>query len=165
MQFERPTFPLSFAAFAAALKTGHGRAIQQGSDYGVIGLEASIIDACLSCPTYDPECEAERAPWLFYIIERAQLNTVVHKAIETSASTEASNDLRDMEHRSSILKELAAAGSEDARRLLYSSLARWPQTSDVVGASQIVALDGAEGLKHVARQHGYWLQADPDFLG
>lgn len=70
---------------------------------------------------------------------------------------------RDMDQRSAILKELAASGSDDARLLLYSSMARLSDTSDVIAADQIVALDGEDGLIYVARQLGRWLQADPDF--
>ena len=117
----------------------------------------------MSCLSYDPQCEAERAPWLASIVERAKLNTEVLKAIEATAQALSSENHRDMQQRSGILRELAAAGSNDAKRLLYSSLARSSNTSDVIGAEQIVALDGMEGLKHVARQLGRWLQADPDF--
>ena len=33
----------------------------------------------------------------------------------------------------------------------------------MIGANEIVALDGVQGLIHVARQLGRWLQADPVF--
>jgi hypothetical protein len=163
MRIEQASFPLSIAAFDAALRTGHGRAMQQVHEHGSGGLEDSIVAACVSCFTYDPQCEAERAPWLASIVELAALKAKVVQAIEAMGREAAPENLRDMDHRCAILKELAAAGSSDARRVLYSSLARLPHTSDVIGAEQIVELDGMDGLVHVARQFGRWLQADPDF--
>ncbi|MDR7305874.1 hypothetical protein [Rhodoferax saidenbachensis] len=137
--------------------------MQQVYGYGLGGLAANIVAACVSCLTYDPQCEAERAPWLFSIIERAKLNTKVVQAIEATVQEPTPENHRDMYQRSAILKELAAAGSNEARRVLYSSLVRLSGTSDVIAAEQIVALDGMEGLMRVARQLGRWLQADPDF--
>jgi len=160
---EKPVFPLGAIEFAAALKTGHGRAVQQIEAHGAAGLEQEIVKACVSCLTYDPQCEAERAPWLCSIVERASLNETVVQAIETVMQQHPTENHRDMAQRSAILKELAAAGSDDARRLLYSTLARLPHTSDVIGAEQIIELDGVNGLMRVARQLGRWLQADPDF--
>lgn len=163
MTIEQPTFPLTADQFAAALRRGHGRALQQVDRHGPGGLEDAITQACVSCLTYDPQCEAERAPWLMAIVDRARLGEQVLRAIETALREPLPENRHDMVQRSSILKELAAAGSHDARRLLYSSFARLPNTSEVVGDEQIVALDGVDGLLRVARQLGRWLQADPDF--
>ncbi len=163
MRIEQPTFPLTTDAFAAALRTGHGRAMQQIESYGTNGLEDKIAEACVTCLSYDPQCEAERAPWLFSIVDRAKLNTKVVQAIEAVIQKPPPENHRDMDQRSAILKELAAAGADEARRLLYSSLTRLSHTSDVIGADQIVALDGVDGLIYVARQLGRWLRADPDF--
>ena len=163
MRIEKPLFPLTGDAFAAALRTGHGRARQQIDTHGSAGLNDLIVQSCLTCLTYDPQCEAERAPWVLSIVERAKLETQVVQAIEAAAQKPVPEDHRHLDHRSAILKELAAAGSDPARQLLYSSLVRLPHTSDVVGAEQIVALDGVDGLIRVARQLGRWLQADPEF--
>ena len=163
MRIEPPTYPLTPKALDAALRTGHGRAKQQIFAHGAYGLEDEVINACVSCLTYDPQCEADRAPWLFSIIDRAKLTQKVLKALETAVREPAPDSHRDMVQWSGILKELAEAGSADARRLLYASLRRLPHTSDVVGAEQIVALDGVAGLIHVARQLGRWLEADPGF--
>lgn len=163
MQIIHPIRPLSKAAFAAALRTGHGRAIQHIQDHGSNGLEEIIIEVCVTSLSYDPQLEAERAPWLFSIVDRAKLTADVVQAIRESINTAPAESSRDSDQRSAILKELAASGSEDARRLLYSSLARSSNTADVISAKEIVALDGVDGLIYVARQMGQWMQADPDF--
>lgn len=163
MRIRSPIMPLSTTAFATALRTGHGRAMQQIDRHGLNGLEDKIVEACVSCLSYDPQCEAARAPWLFLIVDRAKLNAKVVNVFEAILRTQPPENHRDMDQRSAILKELAASGSEDARRLLYSSLIRLSDTSDVIAADQIVTLDGEDGLVYVARQFGRWLQADSDF--
>jgi hypothetical protein len=158
-----PILPLGASAFAIALSKGHGRAMQQVVRHGSSGLDDKIIEACLSCLSCDPQIEAARAPWLFAIVDRAKLNARLVQAMEAMVHEPPPEKHRDMEQRSAILKELAASGSDDARRVLYLSLARSSHTADVFGADQIVALDGEPGLIHVARQFGRWLRADPDF--
>lgn len=163
MRIEQPTLPLTKDVFGAALRTGHGRAIQHLKKHGPNGLEDKIIEACVKCLSYDPQCEAARAPWLFSIMDCAGLSADVVQAIEVIDQKPSSEDQRDFEQRSAILKELAASGSDDARRLLYSSLTRIPGTSSVIGDDDIVALDSIDGLIYVARQMGKWLRDDPDF--
>lgn len=166
MPIAPPVFPLDSTVFGAALRTGHGRALQQVHLHGVQGLGDTLIDACVQCGTYDPQCEARRVPWLFSIVECVGLQTSLVQALagllkEAPAADEAHNDL---DQRSAMLRELAAAGSADARRLLYASLVRLPGTSaDVIAADDIVELDGLEGLVHVARRMGRWSQEDPRF--
>lgn len=163
MRISPPIFPLGATAFATALRTGHGRALQQIARHGANGLEGEIIEACVTCFSYDPQCEAARAPWLFSIVNRAKLATKVMHAIAATLRTPPAENHRDMEQRSAILKELAAAGSHEARGLLYLSLVRLSYTSDVIAADQIVSLDAKDGLVYVARQLGQWLQADSEF--
>lgn len=163
MRIEQPVYPLALSAFASALRTGHGRAIQHVKSYGSTGLVATIVDACVSSLVYDPQCEAARAPWLYSLVDCANLRAEVIQAIGALVHEPPPEDHRDLDQRSAILKELAAAGSEDARRLLYISLARLSDSADVIAADHIVSLDGVEGLIYVARQFGHWLQDDPVF--
>jgi hypothetical protein len=138
--------------------------MQQIKGFGSVGLYGAIIENCVSCTSYDPQCEAERAPWLFSIVDSANLKAEVVQAIAALLREPPLEEhWRDLAQRSAMLQELAVAGVDDARRLLYSSLARLSDTSSVIAAHDIVALDGAAGLIHVARQLGQWLQDDPDF--
>jgi hypothetical protein len=159
-----PSFPLDPAAFVLALRTGHGRALQHVQSHGAHGLERLIIDACLECQSYDPQCEADKAPWLRSIVACAHLEAEVIGAIGAWVDRPPEENHRDLDHRSAMLRELAAAGSSDARQLLYLSLVRLQgTTADVIADHDIVELDGLDGLVHVARQLGHWLQGDPDF--
>ncbi|MDZ3992301.1 hypothetical protein [Pseudomonas sp. Teo4] len=155
--------PITRTAFAAALRAGHGRALQQILLHGAAGLEDLIIGACLFCQVHDPQAEAKRTPWLFSIIETAQMHSEIFEAIKAEGLAPSHEDLFDLNQRSGILKLLATAGMDDARKLLYASLARAADTADVIAADDIVALDGVNGLIHVARQLGRWLRADTDF--
>jgi hypothetical protein len=85
------------------------------------------------------------------------------QAIDAMLLAQSPEDHRDLDQRSGILSELAKADWPEARRLLYSSLSRLSHTADVIGAEHIIALDGEDGLIHVARQLGGWLRADPHF--
>lgn len=163
MQISSPILPLSKAAFARALRTGHGRAIQHINEYGSSGLASTIIKACVTSISYDPQLEADRAPWLFSIVDRVKLSANVVQAIQALENKPPLEDFWGSVQRSAILKELAAAGSVDAKSLLYSSFARSPNTANVIGAQQIIELDGLDGLVYVSRQIGQWMQADPDF--
>ena len=163
MQIEQPTFPLAKEVFVAALRTGHGRVVQHIDRYGIDGFEHAIVEACVTSVVYDRQIEAERAPWLASIIQRGNLGAEVIAQMKTTMDEAPSDDFSDLTQRSAILKELAAAGLEAARQLLYQSLARLPETSDVIGDEPIIALDGLNGMMYVARQLGRWLQDDPDF--
>lgn len=120
------------------------------------------MEACVSCQTYDPQCEERRAPWLVSIAGRANLNAKLVQAINAKNQGTPTESHRDIDQRCDILQELAAAGSGEARQLLYASLTRLDR-SDVIGDSQIVSLDGVDGLIRVARQLGQWLRSDPEF--
>ncbi len=126
-------------------------------------MEDLIIDNCLHCKSYDPQCEAARAPWLFTIVDRVGLKRKVIQALSALMLDPPAQDHRDLAQHSALLKELAADGDDDARRLLYLSLARMSYSADVIAEDDIVALDGVNGLIAVARQLGRWLQDDPDF--
>lgn len=163
MKIGAPTLPLGTHAFVTALRRGHGRALQQLEEYGAHGVEDAIVAACLSCVVFDPQSEASRAPWLCSLVELAKLNESVVQLIEAADQELTSENHWDMEQRCAVLKELAVLGSANAKRVLYSSLARSSNTASVVGGDAIIALDGVDGLKHVARQLGRWLQEDPQF--
>lgn len=162
MPVEPITLPISRTAFATALRTGHGRAQQHIQQYGADGLEDLLIEACLTCRTFDPQCEAQRAPWLFSMIDAAQMHAAVFEAIKTEGLL-PTHDTWDLRQRSALLKALATGGLVTAKTLLYESLAYRSDTVDVIAAEDIVALDGVDGLIHVARHLGQWLRDDPDF--
>lgn len=140
--------PLTRAEFAAALEKGQGRALMHARRFGVAGLEALFIHACLHDHTYDAHCEESRVAWLLEIADATdaanQLMDAVFQRLDEPAS-----EFKDASQRCEIAREHAQRGSDVARAYLYRSLRRWPGSNDVVGAEAVIALDGAAGLIRV----------------
>jgi hypothetical protein len=158
------TLPLTPLPFQRALGTGHGRALQHVLANGTGGLDDILIEACLRCPTYDPQVEPSRAPWLAHMLGRGELGERGLLAIQAAVEAgEPETEYRDREHRRDLLKELALKGVPGARALLYGSCGRDPEWADVLSATQIVELDGPAGLLHVAARIGRWLKQDASF--
>lgn len=159
-----PVLPLTPTQFQRALRTGHGRAMQTVLQHGAVGLEAHLLHACVWCPVFDAQCEEPRAGWIVEMVCHAALAACAVEAIATAeVQANSAVTLRDRWHRASILAALARRGVSRARELLYTLLSREPGSSDVVGATEIVELDGEAGLVMVARRFGEWLAEDPEF--
>lgn len=156
--------PLSPATFKLALKKGQGRALQQINEFGITGLEQQLIEACTTCIAYDPQCEGMREEWLFTLIEHARLQYDVLRAIIEAEQQISTNESSwDMEQRSAILRKMAASGFSEARQMLYASLAVHGDDSHLRSATDIISLDGIDGLLKVARLAGQQLRGDPEF--
>lgn len=159
-----PLMPLSPAAFRLALKKGQGRALQQINQFGITGLEQQLAEACTTCVAYDPQCEGMREAWLFTLLEHARLQDVVLRAIVEAEQQISTNESSwDMEQRSAILRKMAVSGSSEARQVLYATLAAHSDDSYLRSATDIITLDGIDGLLKVARLAGQQLRADPEF--
>lgn len=163
MRIEPPEMPLSREAFAAALRKGHGRALQHIARFGRAGLEAEIVESCVTNQAYDPQIDEDRAPWLFEVVKNAGLEAQIFEVLARCARNPSVGGHWDATQRCGIAKHLAADGYPGARELLYSMFARWPNSGDVLAADEIVSLDGAAGLVHLAREEGRWLAEDPEF--
>jgi hypothetical protein len=164
IDIDPPVLPLTPARFQRALRTGHGRAVEHLVRHGAAGLEDCLLHACAWCPVYDPQCEEGRAGWIVDMVLGAGLGERAVAAIEEARGrADPAATFWDRDHRCSVLGVLAERSISGARELLYSMLCRAPGTADVVGADQIVELDGADGLVTVARRFGQWLAQDSDF--
>lgn len=126
------------------------------------GLEEIVLDACLHDRAYDPQCEGDRTSWLMEIIDASGAESLVLKALISQRESLSDTDW-DATQRCRILRELALRGHPEARSRLYESLRLLPGTADVVGAEDIIAIDGAKGLLHVAEYLGMLLRTEPGF--
>ena len=132
--------------------------------YGAAGVAAVLVEAALTEPRYDAQCEDARDGWIVDMICRAGLRQRAFTSIQDVANRlPADRDYRDCTHRCAIVRELAQRAVPGARHLLYSMLARVPDTAGVIGDADIVKLDGADGLVFVARRLGQWLSQDSSF--
>jgi hypothetical protein len=183
---DNPSFslPLSRAAFGAALRLGHGRALMHVRAHGAAGVDELILDACRHDHTHDKQVDEERDPWLVELIDAAAdcpdlADRVIAELAQRSETVrrtaqECWNDAQLCR----VVAELARRGRDDARAALYGAFGRrdyarskpsaaqfGAAVAALVGDEAIIDLDGADGLLFVARRIGQWMEADATIDG
>jgi hypothetical protein len=163
-QENRPwDLPLTREQFRSALQKGHGRALMHAQGFGVTGMEDLVVEACRHNQAYDPQCEGDRADWMTEIIEASGAEErVVPQALEGLQVATGDNRFWDLNQLCRLARIFAGRGREDARRALYGAFQKDPDTMDLIGGEEIVDLDGADGLIHLADRMGSWLIDQPD---
>lgn len=141
--------PLDPDKFKAALHRGQGRAFMHARRFGLGGLDEVLIDALLHDRQYDPQCECGRFAWLLDLIARDPIGERVLDAVIPRLG-EPTENFWDATQRCAVAQLLAARGRADARTALYQCLRICKDSSDVIGPSEIIELDGADGLLRVA---------------
>jgi hypothetical protein len=157
-----PVFPLTRDQFADALAKGLGRARVQVEHHGVAGLEDLVLDACLHNRAYDPQCESERAGWVFDLAAAAGLAEHVLVPLVEKLRTDTEAEFWDASHRCGLAARLADCGYSEARSALYAAFRKNPDSADLIGAQEIIILDGPDGLLFVAQALGRMLTSDPE---
>lgn len=153
--------PLTREQLSAALQKGHGRAIRHCREHGGADLAEVILDACLHNRAYDPQCEGPRADWMMQIVEAADLQGSAAQAIEAGLSRPLDDrGFWDATHMCQMARLLARRGYSAARRALYGALRKSSTSLDLIGADEIIQLDGTDGLLFVADALGSWLEED-----
>lgn len=156
------SIPLTPAQFVSALHKGLGRALLHVRAVGLTDSEDSVVDACLNDRAFDPQCEGDRTSWLFQIIDASGAAARIAQRLIPELD-QATSDFWDATQRCRIARELARRGHPEARTRLYACLRKWPDSMNVLAAEEIIALDGADGLLHVADFLGTLLRDMPDF--
>jgi hypothetical protein len=153
--------PLNNDEFRHAIRAGLGRALLHVKAHGIAGLEDILIESCVKNTAWDPQCESDRAAWNFEIVEAADgCDLIVPPVCGELATT---TNTWDVVHTSELALRLARRGYEQAREALYSAFDAQRVREDWAGGREIVELDGADGLLHVAQRLGARLRSDPDF--
>ncbi|MBL8594148.1 MAG: HEAT repeat domain-containing protein [Devosia sp.] len=152
---------LSRDEFADALRKGKGRAVQHIRAHGDSGVEDLLLEACVRCQNYDPQCEGYRGDWLMGMLamlpNAPRYHDVILRAFPDSTKA------HDVEQMARMLEGLAEQGREEARGALYSKFDRQEFREDWTLSLRLISLDGIEGLLHVARVLGRRLASDADF--
>ena len=169
----RPRLCLSFAmppeartaeTFRTALSKGQGRALQAVLAKGRLIDEEAMLDACLHDRSFDPQLEAERAPWLFDILAATESVDRLQPPILEALSQ--SSDTWDLAQLCDLAEIYARRGSEKARAALYRTWDRIPDPSAPWLAEEpILRLDGLEGLLYIAERRGSALRRGDENLG
>lgn len=127
--------------------------------FGLGGLDEILIDALLHDRQYDPECEWGRSAWLLDMIARDPIGERVVDVVVPCLG-EPTENFWDATQRCAVAQLLAARGRADASTALYQCLRIRKDCSDVIGPSEIIELDGADGLLRVASFLGSLNDAD-----
>lgn len=150
--------PLSDDDFRRAVHDGRGRAVLHiRGGHPVTAFHKSVlVDACVNCSTFDPQCEDDRALWVWSLCQASGIVEDAGRAvIERPAILDSdSMDTWDAHHQASILRLAAQSGVPQAREALYALFDRSPQDEGWVARSDILMLDGLAGLLHLARHFG-----------
>lgn len=154
--------PLTPAQFDSALHKGHGRALLHVRTFGLADFENAVVDACLHDRAYDPQSDGDRTPWLMEIIDASGAAVRIAQILIPELDR-AVERFWDATQRCRIAREFARRGHAEARTRLYACLRKWPYTMDVLAAEDIIRLDGADGLLHVAEYLGKLIQVEPGF--
>jgi hypothetical protein len=155
--------PLSHAQFVSALHKGLGRALLHVRAEGVGDAEDAVVDACLHDRSYDPQVEGDRTPWLMEIFDASRATARLAQRLIPELCR-GDEKYWDATQHCKIARELARRGYTEARTRLYAGLQKSPDSMDVVGAPDIIALDGADGLLHVVEYLGRLISEQPGQL-
>jgi hypothetical protein len=157
--------PLTREQMRSAVAKGHGRAILHVAEHGTEGMEDLILHACTHSVVYDAQCEDERSPWLMRIHDAASgIPNLVPSVCDALRRPLTDERFWDMSQLCRLAGLLARRGHQEAHQALYDAFQKSSDSMDLFGVDEIIDLDGADGLIHLAEEMGRWLRAQPDLV-
>jgi hypothetical protein len=148
--------------FLNSLKRGTGEAYLIVKDNPTIDFSNHIIKGVLNIYAYDGQCEGNRAQYIFDIISISKHKDKIRKAVLNGLATEQ-NDTWNLTHLFAIAKLYAEQGDKEAKIAIYDRFLNHPiDHSDWVGYSEILELDGINGLLFIAEKFGKYIEQNPE---
>lgn len=148
--------------FLNSLKRGTGEAYFIAKSNPNIDFSNQIIKGALNIFAYDGQCEGDRAQYIFDIISVSKRQTKIRKAILKGLANKR-DDTWNLTHLFALTKLYADKGDTEARQAIYDRFLHNPIFgSDWVGYSEILELDGFEGLLYISHKFGRYLEQNPD---
>ena len=145
-----------------SLKRGTGEAYLIVKDNPKIDFSTQIIKGALNIFAYDGQSEGSRAKYIFDIISISKQKDKIRKAVLQGIATEQ-NDTWSLTHLFDLTKHYAEQGDTEARQAIYDRFLNHPiDHSDWVGYSEILELDGFNGLLFIAEKFGKYIEQNPD---
>ena len=148
------------AEYRRILNAGMGRAVSAlVSETDTDAYHETILDACLHYTAFDPATEGNRSNYLFRVIE-ATGNLPAYRDSILAALTQSIASRYDRAQHFALAARFAQRGDTAARQAMYraffaDTLHLWnPRDGSVVGAVEIIALDGWQGFLAVAEHLG-----------
>lgn len=148
--------------FLNALKRGTGEAYLIVRDNPQIDFSAQIIKGVLNNFAYDGQSEGSRAQYISDLISISKQKDKIRKIVLQGLATEE-NDAWSLAHLFDLAKLYAQKGDTEARQAIYDRfLNNSIEGSDRMGYSEILELDGLEGMFFIAEKSGKRIAHNPD---
>jgi hypothetical protein len=145
--------------FRRLLRSGLGRPIQYAKHHVLHEFRNTILDACMHCYAYAPQCEGTRADYMLELVDLMPDKEFFHSEVLKTLS--GGGDDWDTAQRFRFAACLAFNGNELAKRAMYESYAPGPKMGDGIGIN-FAQMDGIEGLLFAAEKMGTLLMAKPE---
>jgi hypothetical protein len=127
-----------------------------------IDFSNEIIKASLKNFAYDGQCEGSRGSYLFGLIQLSVKQDKIRTAILNELAVEQ-DDTWTLIQLFDLAKLFALKGDKEAIEAIYARFLNHPiEGSDWAGSSDILELDGLEGLKFIAEKFGKVIENNPE---
>ena len=148
--------------FLNSLKRGTGEAYLIVKDNPQIDFSNQIIKGALNIYAYDGQSEGNRAKYIFDIISISKQKDKIRKAVLQGLATEQ-HDTWSLTHLFALTKLYAQHNDTEAKQAICDRFLNNPiEGSDWVGYSEILELDGLQGLFFIAEKFGKYIEQNPE---
>lgn len=148
--------------FQSSIRRGTGEAYLLMKQYPNIDFSKEIIDASLFNYAYDGQCEDSRASYLLELTELSKQKDVIRVAVLEALSREK-DDIWSLTQLFDFCLLYAKRGDKDARQAIYNRFYNnIIDCSNWTGGTEIIELDGIEGMFHIADKVGSYLIGHSD---
>jgi hypothetical protein len=148
--------------FFDSLKRGTGETYLILEENPTVDFSTYIIKGALRNYAYDGQCESSRAQYIFGLYKLSNQKEKIRKAV-LKGLTEEHEDTWSLTHLFEIAKLFALQSDLEMRNAIYDRFCNNPiEGSDWVGCSEILELDGLQGLIYIAEKFGKSIELNPD---
>lgn len=148
--------------FLNSLKRGTGEAYLLAKDNPQVDFSNQIIKGVLNIYAYDGQSENDRAKYIFDIISVSNKQDKIRNAILQGLAIEQDGTW-NLTHLFALAKLFAEQGDREIKQAIYDRFCNYTiEGSDWVGYSEILKLDGLQGLIYIAEKFGKFIEQNPD---
>jgi len=148
--------------FFDSLKRGTGEAYLITKENPTIDFSSYVIKGVLRNYAYDGQSEPSRAQYIFDLYSLSDKKDKIRNAIIKGLATEQ-EDTWSLTHLFDLAKLFAQQGDQEMRQAIYDRFCNNPiDGSDWVGYSEILELEGLQGLIFIAEKFGKFIEQNPD---
>lgn len=141
------------------MSIGHGRTWLHISQHGAVGMEDQLKHALLHSLAFDTQCEGDRGLWVMAMVDESRTDTTLYPEFIQCVhdAPDGQYDYWHISQRGTVLAELAKRGVADARIALDQLFVenRTKHPNDLLGALDIIEVDGEQGLLQVCSALGH----------